>query len=111
MKFDAFKITMEEVEELKQGIKTIEDKAILNKTYEIMENKCQPVEREWYGKSSGKALEKDKFIQIGGKIPPMVAKEFKALPGRLGHNLEKALKLYLLILKEKQTPEEIKKVR
>lgn len=55
-------------------------------------------ERKWFGKATGKAPEEDKFLQIGAKLPPELVMEFKSLPGRYAHHLERALKLYLMVL-------------
>jgi len=55
-------------------------------------------ERKWFGKATGKAPEEAKFLQIGAKLPPDLVLEFKSLPGRYAHHLERALKLYLMIL-------------
>jgi hypothetical protein len=55
-------------------------------------------ERKWFGKATGKAPEEDKFLQIGAKLPPELVLEFKNLPGRYAHHLERALKLYLMVL-------------
>lgn len=56
-------------------------------------------ERKWFGKATGKAPEEEKFLQIGAKLPPDLVLEFKSLPGRYAHHLERALKLYLMILR------------
>ncbi len=55
-------------------------------------------ERKWFGKATGKAPEEDKFLAIGAKLPPDLVLKFKSLPGRYAHHLEKALKLYLMVL-------------
>lgn len=55
-------------------------------------------ERKWFGKATGKAPEEEKFLQIGAKLPPDLVMQFKNLPGRYAHHIEKALKLYLMIL-------------
>jgi hypothetical protein len=55
-------------------------------------------ERKWFGKATGKAPEEDKFLQIGAKLPPEVVLEIRSLPGRIAHHLERALKLYLMVL-------------
>ena len=55
-------------------------------------------ERKWFGKATGKAPEEDKFLQIGAKLPPELVMEFKSLPGRYAHHLERAMKLYLMVL-------------
>ncbi len=55
-------------------------------------------ERKWFGKATGKAPEEDKFLPIGAKLPPELVLQFKNLPGRYAHHLERALKLYLMVL-------------
>ena len=55
-------------------------------------------ERKWFGKATGKAPEEDKFLPIGAKLPPDLVLEIKNLPGRIAHHLERALKLYLMVL-------------
>lgn len=55
-------------------------------------------ERKWWGKATGKAPAGEKLEPIGGKISPEVAAQVKNLGGRISHHLEKALKLYLMIL-------------
>lgn len=55
-------------------------------------------ERIWRGKATGKAPEEEKFQQIGAKLPPELVMQFKSLPGRYAHHLERALKLYLMVL-------------
>lgn len=55
-------------------------------------------ERKWWGKATGKAPEGEKMEPIGGKISPEVAAQVKSLEGRISHHLEKALKLYLMVL-------------
>jgi hypothetical protein len=56
-------------------------------------------ERKWFGKATGKAPEEDKFLPIGAKLPPDLVLEFRDLPGRYAHHLERALKLYLMVLR------------
>ena len=60
-------------------------------------------ERKWFGKATGKAPEEEKFLQIGAKLPPELVLEIKSLPGRIAHHLEKALKLYLMVLMSAET--------
>lgn len=55
-------------------------------------------ERKWFGKATGKAPEEEKFLQIGAKLPPDLVLQFRSLPGRYAHHLERALKLYLMVL-------------
>ncbi len=55
-------------------------------------------ERKWFGKATGKAPEEDKFLPIGAKLPPDLVLEIKNLPGRIAHHLERAMKLYLMVL-------------
>ncbi|HTY24931.1 MAG TPA: hypothetical protein VMC85_17505 [Desulfomonilaceae bacterium] len=55
-------------------------------------------ERKWFGKATGKAPEEDKFLAIGAKLPPELVLKFKSLPGRYAHHLERAVKLYLMVL-------------
>jgi hypothetical protein len=55
-------------------------------------------ERKWWGKATGKAPKGEKLEPIGGKISPEVVAQVKNLGGRISHHLEKALKLYLMIL-------------
>ncbi len=56
-------------------------------------------ERKWWGKATGKAPEGEKLEPIGAKLPPDLVLEIRSLPGRIAHHLERALKLYLMILK------------
>lgn len=56
-------------------------------------------ERKWFGKATGKAPEEEKFLAIGAKLPPELVLKFKSLPGRYAHHLERALKLYLMVLR------------
>jgi len=56
-------------------------------------------ERKWWGKATGKAPDEEKFEQIGAKLPPDLVLEIKSLPGRHAHHLERALKLYLMVLR------------
>jgi hypothetical protein len=55
-------------------------------------------ERKWWGKATGKAPKGEKLEPIGGKISPEVVAQVKNLGGRISHHLEKALKLYLMVL-------------
>jgi hypothetical protein len=55
-------------------------------------------DRKWWGKATGKAPKGEKLEPIGGKISPEVVAQVKNLGGRISHHLEKALKLYLMIL-------------
>jgi len=55
-------------------------------------------ERKWFGKATGKAPEEDKFLPIGAKLPPHLVLKFKSLTGRYAHHMERALKLYLMVL-------------
>ncbi len=55
-------------------------------------------ERKWWGKATGKAPKGEKLEPIGGKISPEVAAQVKNLGGRISHHLERALKLYLMVL-------------
>ncbi len=55
-------------------------------------------ERKWWGKATGKAPYEEKFEQIGARLPPELVSEIKSLPGRHAHHLERALKLYLMVL-------------
>lgn len=55
-------------------------------------------ERQWFGKATGKAPEEEKFLPIGAKLPPGLVWQVKNLPGRHAHHLERALKLYLMVL-------------
>ena len=56
-------------------------------------------ERKWWGKATGKAPEGEKLEPIGAKLPPDLVLEIKNLPGRMAHHLERALKLYLMVLR------------
>ncbi len=55
-------------------------------------------ERKWWGKATGKAPDEEKFEQIGARLPPDLVLEIKRLPGRIAHHIERALKLYLMVL-------------
>ncbi len=56
-------------------------------------------ERKWWGKATGKAPEGEKLEPIGAKLPPELVLDIKSLGGRIAHHLERALKLYLMVLR------------
>ncbi len=59
-------------------------------------------ERKWWGKATGKAPRGEKLEPIGGKISPEVVAQVKNLGGRISHHLERALKLYLMVLRSSE---------
>ena len=59
-------------------------------------------DRKWWGKATGKAPKGEKLEPIGGKISPEVVAQVKNLGGRISHHLERALKLYLMVLRSSE---------
>jgi hypothetical protein len=77
---------------------TIQDVQVLMKMKQILSS-IPADEREWTGpgrKGTGQLL------QIGAKIPKYLVDELKSLPGRLSHHVERAVKIYLKILKTEE---------
>jgi len=80
-----------------------DEEMILSDVYEIMEQKCTPEEREWWGRGKNKPEEqKDAFQTIGVRVPRELKEAFEALPGKITPHVEKALKLYLMVLNTKR---------
>ena len=78
-----------------QSILSLTADQVLKKTGEILET-IEIAEREWTGR--GKKGTQN-LVLIGGKLPPDIVEEVRALKGPVTHHLERALRLYLKVLK------------
>jgi len=88
-----------ESEQVTQRLRDSEEVEALKKVKQVLMTRIDIDEREWTGPGRTAA---HRFVQVGGKLPPELVGKIKVMGGRFMHHVERALKLYLLVLNEGQ---------